>query len=152
MANFVLLIFICGLFFLISATAFSVFIVVNRREIGWAKFWCRKCHGTEHCTRVVVFGRYTYFIGNTVFRSVYNILCGTYYSNHREEPQGYGKISSVTITKISVNGWRNTVRYISAAAATAATTVILRLSYLCIKYYRINCLFNCLLIGIVTGK
>ena len=133
-----------------AATAFSVFIVQNvivcDRKVGRTKFGYRESHISEYGTGIIVLCGDTYLIGNAIFSSMNKVLSRTNQSDYREDAKGYGKISSVAIIKLTVHAGCYTVRYISATAATAAR--LFGLSDLCIKYYRINDLCCCPVIGI----
>ena len=121
--------------------------MVVRHKVGGAKFRGRKRHATEYCAGVVVLGGYAYLVGNAILGRAYKILRGAHESYHGEQSEGYGEVSVVTVAKLIVKSSADDLRYVTAAA-TAATAIVLRLSYLGVEYYRVNCFYCCPLIGV----
>ena len=90
--------------FLISTTATrTVISALGRYKIGRTELLSWKCHMAEECAGVILLGGYTFLVGDTIFGGINDILSASDYSYYRENAQGDGKISAVSVRKRSVD-------------------------------------------------
>ena len=124
-------------------------IVIGWGKIGGTKFSSRKSHGAEYSAGIVVFGGNAYLIRNTVFRCRYHILSRANYPYYGEDTERNRDKSSVAVAELIAKAADNTVGHIAATATANAITNILRLSDLCVEYYRVYDLYCCPLTGML---
>ena len=130
---------------LLTATPSVVsFPVVVVGITGGTKFCRGKIHRPEKTAGIILFGSYTFLVGNTVFCSIYEVLSRTYYSYYRKNSKRYGDISGVVaVIKCAGKSRRNILGYIIAAAAATVAAVIVCFSYFSVEYYGIDYLYYC---------
>ena len=115
----------------------SVIGILGLSNISGTKFLCGECHMAEDSAGIILFSRDTFLVGNTVLCCTYKILSTPYYPYNRKNTKRNGKISAITIRKITVYHRGYSIGNI--VTATAATTAMLTgLLDLCIQYYGID--------------